>query len=97
MDRVVGWSYADDEPPVPTAVDLQRACDFCEKSPTTHWLTFRSSTKKGLTLPGYLGACSTCADSIDFTNPKQLVKLGGQPKKIAKILATHFASITPGA
>jgi hypothetical protein len=97
MGRKVGWHCDDEgEPPVPSGVDPQRACDFCERTPTTHWLTFTASTKKGWTLPGHLGACSTCAANIDFTNAKQLVKLGGQPKDIAKLLASHFASITPG-
>ncbi|MDX6278272.1 MAG: hypothetical protein QOJ72_2400 [Nocardioidaceae bacterium] len=98
MYRMNGQSPADDGPPVPTTVDLGRACDFCGTAPTTHWLTFTPAAPgAGWTLPAYLGSCAVCADTIDFSNAGQLATIGNQPPDVADVLARHFLTITPGA
>lgn len=94
MERLNGQSFADDEPTVPTAVDRHRECDFCGITPTTHWLTFTPvASGSGWTLPGYLGACSACASTIDFSDAGQLVEKGDQPADIADVLAKHFLAL----
>jgi len=95
MGRISGQGFTDVEPPVPTAVDPHRECDFCGSTPTTHWLTFATAESgSGWTLPGYLGACSGCASTVDFSDADQLMKQGDQPADIADVLAKHFLALT---
>jgi hypothetical protein len=96
MARRVNGSGPDEEDVVkiPRRVAPERNCDFCGEPPTTHWLTFKPAARG---LPAYLGACSSCAASLDFGDRKKLANESGMSKDEAKVIAKGFNAIHPGS
>lgn len=82
---------------VPTEVAPSRDCDFCFATGTTHWLSFTPVPPSvGLTLPYYLGACASCAASLDFRSPEDLMARGNCDPAEAQMIAQYLDSATAG-
>jgi ferredoxin len=96
MRRRINGSGPDEEDAIelPRRVARERSCDFCHEPPTTHWLTFKPGIRG---LPGYLGACTSCAESLHFQNHQQLADESGMSKDEAKAIARGFKAIHPGS
>lgn len=98
MSITVGLTGEPDDRAIPTTVAPERRCDFCSATPTTHWLSFKPVPRRSrLVLPYYLGACSQCAERLDFRDRGDLVKRGACYRDEAKMIARYLDRVTPGS